>query len=471
MFDSIKNKIWELLCEKDVSLALLFSGDGDIIWHRGRRITGKTVYEGTGFSRSYIEEAIRHGGSVDRENVVVGPAADQLSKSAIILRIKSLIILPVGRDFFLYIDSGAKDAFSDTDREVFRVIGSLLGETIDFVRINETTSSGISGTSPQIHHVRELVLRYSLVDDPVLLLGETGVGKTRIAELIHQYSGRKGRLVTVNTPSIPDTLIEREIFGHRRGTFTDAYADRAGLVDEAAYGTLFFDEIAEIPLAFQSKLLRFIDTKRYQVLGEPHEREANVRILAATNRDLPALIGSGSFRQDLYYRLQVLEIQIPPLRERKSDLRELVNGNITLLRGKTIASGFWEALQKHDWKGNVRELITVLIRAGLDAPERIGGAEIDAIIHRNNTPVVHTGSAAEVQKCFQSGDDFWQTAWRPFLEREWNRRELRCFIRDMYHRNGSSIKAMAVAMNIRDADFKKFIAVLHKYRIHPCKPE
>lgn len=448
---------------------MLFNRDGEILWQRGRGTIGRNVFQGSGFSRTYIDEAIRSGNALERENVMVGPPSQDWSESALILRIKSLIILPIGDDFFLYIDSGVKDAFTATDKEIFRVIGSLLGEMILHVRLKEKEVGGLNGSSESINLVRDLVLRYSLVEEPVLLLGETGVGKTHIAELIHQYSGRRGKFVTVSTPSIPDNLFERELFGHKRGAFTDAHTDKQGYVDEAAGGTIFFDEISEIPLSFQAKLLRFIDTQKFQVLGEPSEKEADVRILAATNRDLLDMIGHRQFRQDLFFRLRILEIRIPPLRERKADISDLVTAHMAALRGKKIGSGFWQALQEHDWPGNVRELYNVLTRAGVDAADPVTGKEIERMIRQTESNMNATVECPGFQKILKGDGDFWMFLWKPFVGRELNRDQLRRAIREFYERNEYSIKKAARAMRIEDADFKKFVALLHKYRIHPVK--
>jgi transcriptional regulator with PAS, ATPase and Fis domain len=473
MLESIKAKIWELLREKDVSLVMLYNRDGKILWHRGRSIDGSTVSAGDGFSRSFIEAAFRkRSAPLERENVVIAPEAGDMTRSARVLRIKSLIIQPIGDQFFLYIDSGVKDSFSASDREVFKTIGSLLGETIEQVRRNEGEADGISGSSPEIERIRDLVLRYSLEEDPVLLLGETGVGKSRIAELIHRYSGKKGKFYTVNTPGIPENLFESEVFGHRRGAFTDARCDKRGFVDEAAGGTLFFDEIAEIPLSFQAKLLRFLETRKYHVLGEPEEKEANVRILAASNRDLPEAIRAKQFREDLYFRLQILTIAIPPLRDRREDIRALVLENQQQLRGKEIGPGFWEALQAHDWPGNTRELVTVLLRAGIDSPDPVTGAEVQMLVRQSGLPNATSGDEGDVSASearLDAGEDFWQAVWRPFLRRDLNKSQVRRILARGYAGNQFSLKKLSQAWRIEEREFKKFIAILHKYEIHPKK--
>lgn len=472
MFESIKTKLWGLLKEKEVSLAMLYNRDGQILWHRGREIKGRTIEDGEGFSKSSIKETLRDGSAVEEENVYVAKETVGMPLSAQILRIKSLLILPVGDQFFLYIDSGMKHSFSEIDREVFKIIGELLGEMIYQVRKNGKDIGGLTGSSDDIEQIRDLVLKYSLEEEPVLLLGETGVGKSRIAELIHRYSGRKGKFFTINTPAIPDSLFEREIFGHKRGAFTDASSDKKGFVDEAEGGTLFFDEISEVPLTFQAKLLRFIETRKYQILGEPAEKDADVRIVTATNKDLKQAIKSGQFREDLYFRLQVLEIEIPPLRRRRKDIRALVVENFELLKGKEIGEGFWEALFHYEWPGNVRELLTVLTRAGIHSSGPITGVDIKDIIHQSRYQKQFTEKTDRSESLWQeirTGKNFWQAVWQPFIHRDLNKKELKQFLTGGYARCNFSLKKLSVELKIKESEFKRFISALHKYDIHPAK--
>lgn len=472
MFESIKTKIWELLEDKEVSLALLYDREGEILWHKGRGIIGRTVEEGDGFSRSYIRRTINDPGTIEEENIVISSETDELSYSADVLHIKSLIIQPVSDRFFLYIDSGVKKAFSDTDREVFKVIGGLLGEMINRVRKNQADVGGISGSSEAINRIREQVLKYSLEENPVLLLGETGTGKSRIAELIHHYSGRMGKFITVNTPGIPDNLLESEIFGHKKGAFTDARADKKGFVDEAAGGTLFFDEISEVPVTFQAKLLRFIETRKYQVLGEPVERKADIRIVAASNRDLKQAIRLDQFRKDLYFRLQVLEIEIPPLRKRREDIRDLVLEHRKLLKGKEIEPGFWEAVFAHGWPGNIRELITVLTRAGIHFDNPVIGRDIQDVIdhtHYKRTAAEKDNKIEQIRLEIEKGKNFWEAVWQPFIKRYLNRDEIMEILEKGYIRCNLSLKRLSQQMHIKDSEYKRFIAALHNYDIHPAK--
>ncbi len=240
------------------------------------------------------------GRELKSDDVVVMAAGAELPQSARILYLRSLLILPIENDFFLYLDSGSKERFSAADCEVFRALGELLGETIARIRSRGADVGGIAGSSPAMQRVREQVVAYSLEEEPVLLVGETGVGKNHIAELIHRASGRKGPMVVVRCPSIPESLFESEMFGHRRGSFTGADESRPGLVQEADGGTLMLDEVSEVPTPLHSKLLAFVETRRYRVLHEAREREADVRLVAASNRELAKEVRQGRFRSNLY---------------------------------------------------------------------------------------------------------------------------------------------------------------------------
>src|SRR5215468_9706473 len=219
-------------------------------------------------------------------------------------------------------------------------------------------------------------------DATVLILGETGTGKELIAREIHQRSRRNDKpLVRVNCTSIPRELFESEFFGHAKGAFTGAIKDRAGRFEVAAGGTLFLDEVGEIPLGLQSKLLRVLQEKCYERVGEERTRRVDVRILAATNRDLKKEVAAGRFREDLYYRLDVFPLQVAPLRERKEDIPLLATHFIGLSvkelgcpKPRLTRPGI-EKLQNYDWPGNIRELRNVIGRAVIFA--RGGALEFD----------------------------------------------------------------------------------------------
>ena len=226
------------------------------------------------------------------------------------------------------------------------------------------------GVSSMMNEVREFVHTVAPTDETVLIFGETGTGKEVVARQIHAQSNRRERpFVAMNAACVPRELFESELFGHKRGSFTGAHDDRQGLFREADSGTLFIDELAELPSESQAKLLRAIETKRIRPVGESGETEVDVRIIAATNRDLWTETQEGRFREDLYFRLQVFPVLVRPLRERPEDidvlavhlLGRLGKGDIKL-DGEAIA-----ALKEYDWPGNVRELLNVLRRASLFA--------------------------------------------------------------------------------------------------------
>ena len=221
--------------------------------------------------------------------------------------------------------------------------------------------------------LRQVVSQIDLVaptDASVLILGETGTGKELVAHEIHRRSRRKDRpLIRVNCASIPKELYESEFFGHAKGAFTGAVRDRAGRFEAAEGGTLFLDEIAEVPVELQSKLLRVLQEKCYERVGEDRTRRADVRIVAATNRDLKKEVAAGRFREDLYYRLNVFPIQVAALRERKEDIPFLAQHFIRLTakelrcpRPRLTRAGSIQ-LQNYDWPGNIRELRNVIERA------------------------------------------------------------------------------------------------------------
>jgi transcriptional regulator with GAF, ATPase, and Fis domain len=242
----------------------------------------------------------------------------------------------------------------------------------------EISLSEIVGRSAVLRHVLQQVEIVAPTDSTVLISGETGTGKELIASAVHQRSRRRNKpLVRVNCTSIPKELFESEFFGHAKGAFTGAIKDRAGRFEAAAGGTLFLDEIGEIPLELQSKLLRVLQEKSYERVGEEKTRHADVRIVAATNRDLKKEVVAGRFREDLYYRLNVFPLKVAPLRERKEDIPLLATHFIELLvkelgcpRPRLTRAGI-EILQGYDWPGNIRELRNVIERAAIFAQ---GGA-------------------------------------------------------------------------------------------------
>ncbi len=239
------------------------------------------------------------------------------------------------------------------------------------------------GASAGMNHVRELIDQAGPSEASVLILGESGTGKELVAEGLHRASSRAARpLIKVNCAALPENLLESELFGYVKGAFTGAVKDKPGRFQLAAGGTLFLDEIGEMPAALQAKLLRALQEKVVEPLGGVKAVETDVRVVAATNRDLAAEIKAGRFREDLYYRLAVLEIDIPPLRDRVEDLPLLVShlmGKLGKKNNKEIRSvtpAFLDALSHYHWPGNVRELENVLERALILSRSDVLGPEL-----------------------------------------------------------------------------------------------
>jgi two-component system response regulator PilR (NtrC family) len=226
------------------------------------------------------------------------------------------------------------------------------------------------GTSPAMRHIYKLIVQVAKTKTNVLITGESGTGKELIAKAVHQESDRSDRpFVVINCGGIPETLMESELFGHKKGSFTGATSDKKGLFEEAHRGTIFLDEIGELSLPIQVKLLRAVQEKVFKPVGGTEDISVDIRILSATNKNLEKEVIAGNFREDLFYRLNVIEIKVPPLRERKADLRSLAQYFLEKYSnemGKTItkfSSYAIDMLNKYDFPGNIRELENLLERS------------------------------------------------------------------------------------------------------------
>ena len=245
-----------------------------------------------------------------------------------------------------------------------------LADTKTFPERDRRSRDDLIGDAPAMQAIRSTIAKLARSQAPVYISGESGTGKELVARLIHEKGPRLGRpFVAVNCGAIPADLMESEFFGHKRGSFTGASADKDGLFQAADGGTLFLDEIAELPLHMQVKLLRAIQEKAVRPVGAPHEVSVDVRILSATHKDLAELVAAGGFRQDLYYRLNVIELRVPPLRERGGgDIARLARHLLARLarqegRRASLSDAALDALAGYDFPGNVRELENILERA------------------------------------------------------------------------------------------------------------
>ncbi|KFF07811.1 sigma-54-dependent transcriptional regulator [Chryseobacterium luteum] len=255
----------------------------------------------------------------------------------------------------------------------------------------------IIGTSPLILQSKKLAEKVALTDAAVLLTGETGTGKEVFANAIHEGSDRKkNNFVAINCSAFSKEILESELFGHKQGAFTGAVKDKKGLIEEANSGTLFLDEIGEMPVELQAKLLRVLETGEFIKMGETKVSHSDFRLIAATNRDLEEEIKQGHFREDLYFRLNVFEIHLPPLRERKEDLKILAKNFIDIFSRKLHLSNlqvdpdYYKTLEKNDWKGNIRELRNAVERSLILMENNI--LDADSLPHYSDKTVPESDS-------------------------------------------------------------------------------
>ncbi len=255
----------------------------------------------------------------------------------------------------------------------------------------------IIGTSSQILQAKKLAERVALTDATVLLTGETGTGKEVFANAIHEGSDRKkNSFVAINCSAFSKDILESELFGHKAGAFTGAVKDKKGLVEEANGGTLFLDEIGEMPVELQAKLLRVLETREFIKMGETKVSRSDFRLIAATNRNLEEEIRNGNFREDLYFRLNIFEIRLPALRERKDDIKALAKGFVSIFSEKMhlpavqVLPEYYKILEKHDWKGNIRELRNTVERSLILMNDNV--LDTESLPHYSEKPTAENDS-------------------------------------------------------------------------------
>jgi len=321
----------------------------------------------------------------------------------------------------------------DTDRLLVTLRNALqlrgLSESVAQLRSEVESRYQIVGSSFAIRQVLERIERVAPTDARVLITGENGTGKELVARAIHRLSSRSGgEFVEVNCAAIPSELIESELFGHMRGSFTGAVQDRAGKFEQAHQGTLFLDEVGDMSMAAQAKVLRALEESRVTRVGGQGAREVDVRVVSATNKDLAEEIEAGAFREDLFYRLNVVPIQLPPLRERREDIRMLAQHFVQVMRlreglpAREWDPGALDRLQELNWSGNVRELRNTVERLLILAEgDRITADDVDLIGSADSAP---SGLGAQLlgSSTFQG---FKEQAERVFLlqklrDNEWN---------------------------------------------------
>jgi transcriptional regulator with GAF, ATPase, and Fis domain len=345
------------------------------------------------------------------------------------------------------------------------------------------------GRSEAIQNIEADIDCAARSDAKVLITGETGVGKEVVSRLIHERSNRSGAaMVAVNCAGLPDSLLESELFGHGRGSFTGAYRDKPGLLEMAPNGTVFLDEVGEMSMRMQVVLLRFLETGEIQRIGadRSHTR-VNVRLITATNRDLLSQISLGAFREDLYFRLNVIRISIPPLRDRVEDIPLLVDYYLHSycrqhhVPQPEISPATLDALLAHRWPGNIRELKNVIERVVLRVNGRtIRPADLPSdVFTPPSLPAVGSlepiaskpasrGSVAEdlAARMIEHGESFWSTVYPLFMSRDLTREDVRKIVRIGLENTGGNYRLLTKQFGMADEDYKRFLGFLRKHECH-----
>ena len=342
------------------------------------------------------------------------------------------------------------------------------------------------GRSDVVRRIEEDVECAARSDAKVLITGETGVGKEVVARLIHHRSSRAANsLVTLNCAGLPDSLLESELFGHVRGSFTGAYRDKPGLLEMAPNGTVFLDEVGEMSTRMQVVLLRFLESGEIQRIGadRSHAR-VNVRLITATNRDLQSQIASGGFREDLYFRLNVIRLSIPPLRERIEDIPLLVNyflnsySQIHKTQVVEVATDAMEALMAYRWPGNIRELKNVVERIVLKTPGSVVRlTDLPADVTRTGTPAAagngHADAAPRLSAAdeltalmVKRGESFWSAVYPVFMSRDLTRTDLRRIVQTGLESTNGNYRLLVQLFNMPNEDYKRFLSFLRKHDCH-----
>jgi transcriptional regulator with GAF, ATPase, and Fis domain len=345
------------------------------------------------------------------------------------------------------------------------------------------------GESGMMQRLREDVTSAAQSDAKVLIVGETGVGKEIVARLIHDTSQRRARnFVAINCAGLPDSLLESELFGHVRGSFTGAYRDRSGLAAMADHGTLFLDELGEMSLRMQALLLRFVENGEIQRVGSDRiDGRVNVRIVAATNRNLAARITTQEFREDLYYRLNVIRLTIPPLRERCDDVTLLLRhflaeaASTHCVTPPRLSPAAEDVLKSYRWPGNVRELKNVVERIVIRHPGRdiepndLPPEILDAMTFApmpasgavSTAPAAHT-SRIEVlwDRMIVNGESFWTVVYPAFIDRELTKTDLRQLIKAGLQKTQGSYRKLVEFFGMKPDEYKRFLAFLYQHDCH-----
>jgi DNA-binding NtrC family response regulator len=350
----------------------------------------------------------------------------------------------------------------------------------EFVRpgAGVSDSSPLIGSNPQMATLLATASRVAESEGKVLITGESGVGKDLLARHIHAHSRRATRpFVAVNCAALTDSLLESELFGHVKGSFTGAYRDKAGKLQLAHRGTIFLDEVGEMTLRMQAMLLRFLENGEIQAVGsEGHATRVDVRVIAATNRNLPELIAAGQFREDLMYRLRVIHLEVPPLRERREDIRPLVTYFVRRTgRNVTFTEEAMQTLVRHRWPGNVRELHNVVEQVTLLTDRDVVDVGQLPTAIRTPAPLMLPSRERRRQVADElytaivtAGYSFWDHIYPLFLSRDITRHDMRELVRRGLSTTRGNYRALLKLFGMPTNDYKRFLNFL---AAHDCRAD
>ena len=320
----------------------------------------------------------------------------------------------------------------------------------------------------------------------MLITGESGVGKEVVAQLIHHHSRRAQHpLVTINCAGVPDTLLASELFGHLRGSFTGAYANKLGWLEKADHGTIFMDEVGEMSLQMQGLLLRFFENGEIQPIGATQRRTAvDVRVITATNRRLIDRVEAREFREDLYYRLNVIHIDIPPLRERPEDVSVLLDHFLSQLSTHhrvavpRLSDAVLSHLTGHSWPGNARQLRNVVERLVIRARGReIGVGDLPRdVLSSQSVPQATPGEPEKTraERLFEQllrGESFWTAVHQPFLLHDVTREDVRVTVRRGLEMSDHNYKTLLTLFNMPPEHYKRLMTFLRKFQLEPSSAQ
>jgi transcriptional regulator with GAF, ATPase, and Fis domain len=365
-----------------------------------------------------------------------------------------------------------QDSVSTTD-SLCPAAQEILADSLQHWGVKQAVE--IIGLSSKIRDALEKVRKFGRFNQTILITGESGVGKELFARACYLFGNRtNGPFVVANCPQYNEgNLVVSELFGHTKGSFTGATADHKGLFETAQSGIIFLDEVGDLHPAAQTMLLRALAEKEIKALGASLPKSLDVRVIAATNRPLRKMIGSGEFREDLYFRLRYFPLDIPPLRERGDDWKLLIEFFVKKFNQehgiqRVFSPTAFRYLERYSWPGNIRELRS-LVTVGYSMADGkfIESEHFAAEIEANNLPLPPTGQDELLDSMLKGGSSFWKVVQEPFLDRELNRSQVRQIVAQGLSATRGSYRRLSEAFNIEPEQYHKFMDFLRHHRLKP----